>query len=206
MPVAPTGAPTAIPSSTATPSPTATETPTLSMLVGPAVPWLTVQAQTSTPRPAYVAATPPEGPSVATIPPRPFPGSPAPTWTPAPTIFPILPGEPAPGTPSVPPGPELELLSLADYVDASTGELVVTGEVRNISNRTLLGVTAVVNQYDAEGRLLGSASETLVYPSLAPDQRSPFAVAQTDRAERSRYTIQFLDSEGKLIETRDATG
>ena len=206
MPVAlaPTQACTSTPAPTASPWPTATATPTISMLVGPAVPWLTVQAYTSTPRPAYVAATPPQGPAVATIPPRPFPGSAAPTWTPAPTVFPILPGQPTPGTPSAPSGPALELLSVADYADASTGELVVTGEVRNLSDRTLSGVRAVVNLYDAQDRLLGSASEPLVYPSLAPEQRSPFAVAQIDRAERSRYSVQFLDAEGKLIDTLDA--
>lgn len=203
---APTEAPTGTPAPTATPRPTATATPTISMLVGPAVPWLTVQAYTSTPRPAYVAATPPEGPAAATIPPRPFPGSPAPTWTPVPTVFPVLPGQPATETPSAPTGPELELLSIAAFVDASTGELVVTGEVRNIGNRTLTGVRAVVNLYDAQDRLLGSASEPLVYPSLAPDQRSPFAVAQPDRPESSRYTVQFLDAEGKIIDTLDSTG
>ena len=193
--LAPVWVPPNPPAPSATPRPTAT--PTVAMLVGPAVPWLTVQAYTSTPRPAYVAATPPAGPAVATIPPRTFPGSPAPTWTPAPTAFPVLPGQPPTATPE----PRLELVSVADLVDAPTGEIVVTGEVRNISDRTLFGVRAVVNLYDAQGRLLGSASEALVFTSLKPDQRSPFVVAQTDREARSRYTVQFLDARGRLIET-----
>jgi len=83
---------------------------------------------------------------------------------------------------------------------------VVTGEVRNIGDRTLLGVTAVVNLYDAQDRFLGSGSEPLVYPSLAPDRRSPFAVAQTNRADMNYYTVEFLDGEGTIIEVRDATG
>lgn len=203
---APSVVPTNTSTPTGTPRPTGTPTPTIADLVGPAVPWLTVQAYTSTPRPAYVAATPPEGPAVATIPPRPFAGSPAPTWTPAPTALPVLPGQLTPGTPSAPSGPVLELLSVADFVDAATGEFVVTGEVRNISDRVLSGVRAVVNLYDAQDRLLGSASEGLVFPSLKPDQRSPFAVAQADRQGRARFTVQFLDAEGKLIETVDSTG
>jgi hypothetical protein len=200
---APTVAPTSTPVPTATPAPTATATATISMLVGPAVPWLTVQAYTSTPRPAYVAATPPEGPALATIPPRSFPGEAAPTWTPAPTAFPVLPGQPDTATPS---GPVLELLSVADFVDEATGELVVTGEVRNISEDTVTGVRAVVNLYDVQDQLLGSASEPLVFPSLSPDQRSPFAVAQAARPQRSHFTIQFLDGTGRLLETLDATG
>ncbi len=60
---------------------------------------------------------------------------------------------------------------------------------------------AVVNLYDAQGRLLGSASEALVFSTLKRDERSPFVVAQADREGRSRYTVQFLDARGRLIET-----
>jgi len=191
---------------TSTPWPTATSTPTIAMIVGPAAPWLTVQARTSTPRPAYVPATPPSGPAVATIPPLVFPGSAAPTWTPAPTAFPIRPGEVVTGTPSAPSGPELELLSMAEFVDEAAGEFVVTGEVHNIGDRTLEGVTALVNLYDAQERFLATGSAPIVYPSLPPGLRSPFAVTLALRPGADHYTIQFLDGSGKLIETRDARG
>ena len=164
-------------------------------------PWLTVQAYTSTPRPAYVARRLQRAGTGHHS--APFPGEAAPAWTPAPTAFPVLPGQPDTATPS---GPVLELLSVADFVDEATGELVVTGEVRNISEDTVTGVRAVVNLYDAQDQLLGSASEPLVFPSLSPDQRSPFAVAQAARPQRSHFTIQFLDGTGRLLETLDATG
>lgn len=168
-----TAVPTATTGPTNTPRPTATATPTISMLQGPAVPWLTVQAYTSTPRPAYVAATPPAGPSVATVAPRPLPGSPAPTWTPAPTAFPVVPGQPTPGEPG---GAELRLVSSTGYLTEGGTAFVVAGEVENISSQSFEWVRAVVTLYDAGAELIATDGAYIDFSPLAPGAVSPFSV------------------------------
>jgi hypothetical protein len=195
--LAPTEAPTVTLEPTATPRPTATATPTISMLVGPAVPWLTVQAYTSTPWPAYVAATPPEGPAAATIPPRSFPGSPAPTWTPAPTVFPILPGQPTPGTPV---GAELRLVSSTGYLTEGGGAFVVAGEVENISTQSFESVLAVVSLYDAGGVLITTDKALIEFSPLRPGVVSPFSVitiVESQWPPIAEYELAFTDFFGR---------
>ena len=193
----PSETPTATPSATSSPKPTPTATPTVAMLVGPAVPWLTVQAYTSTPRPAYVVATPLDGPAAATVPPRPFPGGPAPTWTPAPTTFPLLPGQPTPGAPT---SGELRLVSSTGYLTEGGAAFVVEGEVENIASQAFEHIRAVVSLYDVGGTFIATDSAFIEFSPLAPGAVSPFSVyilVQTQWPPIAEYELVFTDLYGR---------
>ncbi len=74
------------------------------------------------------------------------------------------------------------------------------GTVKNISERSLKNVTAVVQFYDKNGNFITSADALIDYNPILPNQISPFKVMATYNPEMKKAGLEFKYLMGGTIE------
>ncbi len=77
----------------------------------------------------------------------------------------------------------------------------VTGLVKNISNKPLSNVVAVVNFYDQRGNFIKSDSALIEYNPILPGQTSPFKVLTTANPAMVKSSLSFKFLMGGKIPT-----
>jgi len=82
-----------------------------------------------------------------------------------------------------------------DYVKAE-------GEVKNISNRSLQNVEALVSFYDKNGNFITSGSSLIDFNPILPSQKSPFSVLEIYNPAMAKATLQFKFLMGGSILTK----
>lgn len=92
-------------------------------------------------------------------------------------------GGPADPTPTVTPTPLPAAVENVYFHPSPLGELMVLGEVVNASATDLERVVVEIALFDDADRLLASRTATSALDTLAPGQRSPFAVLFTQSPE-----------------------
>ncbi len=68
---------------------------------------------------------------------------------------------------------------------------IVQGEVRNITDKRLDGIQALVSWYNKEGKFITSHSSFLEYQVLMPGQRSPFKIYDNFNPQMYKATLEF---------------
>ena len=99
----------------------------------------------------------------------------------------------APVVASAAPG-SLELVSMR-HERAADG-LMVTGLVRNTSERTPDELFAVVFAFDRDGNYVASGRAALEFPRLGPGDESPFRITIADVKDVGRYRVSFRTEAG----------
>lgn len=97
----------------------------------------------------------------------------------------------------------LELLS-ATSRRSSTSHMTVEGEVRNIGERKLARVLAVVTWRTADGTLILSDDALVDYDPLMPGQATPFKTISRYNPQMASYTVDFRTLRGVAIRTKDS--
>jgi flagellar basal body-associated protein FliL len=85
----------------------------------------------------------------------------------------------------------LELLSLNSETSSGGSYITVYGQVKNISNRSLENVEAVVQYYDSSDKFVKSDDALIDYDPILPGQTSPFSVITADNPEIDSYSVSF---------------
>jgi|RhiMethySRZTD1v2_1073278.scaffolds.fasta_scaffold10502_9 hypothetical protein len=88
----------------------------------------------------------------------------------------------------------LELLSMTHTRDGAA--LVISGSVRNATQKTTAPLTTVVTALDAEGHLVGTSSAAL--PSVGPGDTRPFTVRLEGMSAVGRYRVSFRTNNGVM--------
>ena len=121
----------------------------------------------------------------------------------------LLPKEKTGGTasPSSAPtsdGPALEVVSFRWGGTAGGGYVKAEGQVKNISDKSLRNVTAVVTFSDKSGGFITSSDAMIDYNPILPGQTSPFSVIETDNPAMHTGTaeVEFKFLMGGTIPTR----
>lgn len=94
---------------------------------------------------------------------------------------------------------DLELISW--HWSISYDFAIAEGQVKNISNKKLERVEALVTFYDANGNMITSDSSIIQYRPLLPGQVSPFKVMERYNPAMKRATIEFKFLFGGSIPT-----
>ncbi|KKR38015.1 MAG: hypothetical protein UU18_C0001G0019 [Parcubacteria group bacterium GW2011_GWB2_40_8] len=94
----------------------------------------------------------------------------------------------------------LELMSFNCYTEY--GYFHITGEVKNISTKSLENVSAVGNAYTPSGQFVKSSDALLSYNPILPGQTSPFEVLMTGNPEISKCSVDFKYLFGGSIKTK----
>jgi len=92
---------------------------------------------------------------------------------------------------ATPPRTALEVLSSSDYYDGSVWYIV--GEVRNNGTSPVKFVQVVATYYDDSDRVVGTKftfARGLGDPPLAPNERAPFKISETNHTLVKRYRLQ----------------
>jgi len=98
----------------------------------------------------------------------------------------------------------LEILSW-HWSRTHSGDYVkIEGEVKNISDRNLRGVEALVSFYTSDGTFITSGDAFVEFNPILPGQKSPFSVMEryNPAMAMARTTLQFKFFAGELILTR----
>jgi hypothetical protein len=77
---------------------------------------------------------------------------------------------------SNPASPQLALLSRRGYRSEGGDFMIVEGQVKNISNRSMKNVEAVASWYSKDGSFISSDDALIKYDPILPGQTSPFQV------------------------------
>jgi hypothetical protein len=77
--------------------------------------------------------------------------------------------------------------------------VTVLGEAASVSPRSLTNIEAVVEFFDAGGRLRKVETALLELPSLRPGEESPFVVETRDEPGLSSYRVRFRHLLGSSI-------
>lgn len=94
----------------------------------------------------------------------------------------------------------LELKSYKCYEEY--GYFQITGEVTNISDRSISNVEAIGGAYTKEGEFVKSDSALIEYNPIMPGQTSPFKVMTTMNPLISKCNIDFKSLMGGSIATK----
>ena len=97
--------------------------------------------------------------------------------------------------------PDLVLLSSSG--SDSYGYHQVTGEVQNISGRSLRNVEAVISWYSDSGQFVTTDSSLIEFNPLLQGQTSPFKVMTRSNPEMKKFTVAFKQFGGATLQTRD---
>lgn len=97
--------------------------------------------------------------------------------------------------------PSLKLITL-NAVDSSPMFFRIIGEVQNISNEKLNGVSAVATVYDKNKQIIATDSFTIEYDPIMPNQVSPFTCVIKKNPLMDSYKVSFKTYKGEL-ETLD---
>ncbi len=71
------------------------------------------------------------------------------------------------------------------------GYVRAEGEVKNISNKKLENIEALIKIYTKDGTFISSSSALIEYQSLLPGQTSPFTVMEDENPQMDRVEISF---------------
>ena len=96
----------------------------------------------------------------------------------------------------------LELISTG--TSREYGYCEITGLVKNISDKPLDNIEAVVNFLDADGNFIKFDSALIEYNPILPNQTSPFSVMTTDNPEIEAFNINFKYLMGGTILMKDS--
>ena len=84
------------------------------------------------------------------------------------------------------------------------GYFHITGEVTNISNRSLSNIEAVGGMYTDEGEFVKSDSALIDYNPVLSNQTSPFSIISTMNPAISKCNVNFKTLMGGTIATKSA--
>jgi len=109
-----------------------------------------------------------------------------------------------PDGPAVPSEPEydLELLS-SSGIEKSTGYLIVSGEVKNVSGHSLRRVAAVSTWYAKDGTMVTSDSAVTEYDPVLDGQTSPFKTIASPNPAAQKYVVAFKVLGGGTLRVHD---
>lgn len=96
---------------------------------------------------------------------------------------------------------DLELLSLNCYEEY--GFFHITGEVKNISGKSLENVEAVGTTYTEDGTFVKSDSMLIEYDPVLNNQVSPFEVMMTSNPAISKCNVSFKEFWGGSFSMKD---
>ena len=96
----------------------------------------------------------------------------------------------------------LELISMEIYREH--GYIGAEGLVKNISDKSLDNVEAIVNFLDAKGNFVKFDDALIEYNPILSDQTSPFSVMTTDNPMIEKINIDFKYLMGGTIPTKDS--
>jgi len=96
-----------------------------------------------------------------------------------------------------------KLQLLATNYERAYDYITISGQVKNISNKSLTNVMAVVSYYTEAGTFVKSDDALIAYNPILPNQVSPFEVITTDNPAISRYKVEFQFLFGGTISTED---
>ena len=96
----------------------------------------------------------------------------------------------------------LELLAMND-IKTSDRYFQIHGQIKNISQRSLSDIEAVISLYDSEDNFIMSDSALIKNNPLLPGQVSAFRVTIIDDPEIARYSTAFKHYRGRTIRTND---
>lgn len=94
---------------------------------------------------------------------------------------------------------DLELISW--HWSKDYGYATAKGQVKNISNRKLKNVEALVTWYNKSGEMITSDSSLIEYNPIMPGQISPFQVMESYNPAMQNATIEFKFMWGEPIRT-----
>jgi len=96
---------------------------------------------------------------------------------------------------------DLELLSLNCYTEY--GYFHITGEVKNISGKSLESVEAVGTAYTGDGTFVKSDSALIKYNPVLVGQTSPFEVMMTSNPAIAKCNVNFKEFWGSSFNVKD---
>lgn len=94
----------------------------------------------------------------------------------------------------------LELISFNCYTEHNY--FYVTGEVKNISNKSLESILAVGSAYTVEDEFVKSADALIDYNPILAGQTSPFTVMIRSNPEIKKCKVEFKEFWGGTIPTK----
>jgi len=98
-----------------------------------------------------------------------------------------------------------EKLELVSYTcGREYGYFKITGQVKNISSKSMESVVAVGNMYTEDGTFVKSEEALIKYNPILVDQTSPFEVLGTDNPAIDKCQIEFKEFFGGTIPTKRA--
>lgn len=104
---------------------------------------------------------------------------------------------------STPTGAEkLELLSYRCYKEY--GYFHITGQVKNISDKSIENVTAVGTTLTEDGQFVNSSEALTEYNPIMAGQTSPFTVMMTLNPVMSKCQVEFKELMGGTLKTKVA--
>lgn len=95
---------------------------------------------------------------------------------------------------------KLEVLSYRCY--AEYGYFHITGQVKNISDKSLENVTVVGSTYTEGGEFINSSDAIIDYNPILAGQTSPFTAMMTLNPAMSKCDISFKELMGGTIKTK----
>lgn len=150
--------------------------------------------QTSAPRSAVeltsVSDAPTPGPTLPPAPPTETPVPPPPTPIPLPSPTPVPPYK-------------LALISASCGRSAGGNYIKCEGFVRNISSQPIRSIQALVTIYDSNKTPFASDTGYVEYRPLLVEQQSPFTVLVSYNPAFEYWTVEFKESFGPELLTRD---
>lgn len=96
---------------------------------------------------------------------------------------------------------DLELISMNCYKEY--GYFYITGEVKNISGKSLENVEAVGSAYTEDGTFVKSDSALIEYDPILAGQTSPFEVVTTGNPAISKCKVEFKEFWGGAFSMKD---
>ncbi|MFQ5646732.1 MAG: hypothetical protein ACE5GM_07375 [bacterium] len=103
----------------------------------------------------------------------------------------------------IPEGVGLELLSSAGFKTRSQ-EMVVEGNIKNISGKTLHKIYAIVSWYDKGKKRLSSNTAPVINLPLYDQSISPLRLVTAYKPDMESYEVSFVDASGKSFKVIDS--
>lgn len=104
-------------------------------------------------------------------------------------------GGPAEPTPTVTPTPLPVAIESVYFQPSALGELVILGDLHNLSATDLERVVVQITLFDDADRPLASQTATMAVDAVAPDRRAPFALLFTEPPQRfASYQARVLSA------------
>lgn len=97
---------------------------------------------------------------------------------------------------------KLELLSYRCYKEY--GYFHITGQVKNISDKSIQNVTAVGTTLTEDGQFINSSEALTEYNPILAGQTSPFTVMMTLNPAMSKCQVEFKELVGGTLKTKVA--